>query len=87
MLKLMMCLIALSSSANGRPLAESLDYAYHIIILFGRALTWKEGLAFCLAHLPVIAIFLALPMDKWFAKWGLIEDTELKTADNNKAAA
>lgn len=75
------------NTANGRPLAESLDYAYHIIILFGRALTWKEGLAFCLAHLPVIAIIIALPMDKWFAKWGLIEDTELKTADNNKAVA
>lgn len=60
-----------------------IDLRYYI----GRALTWKEGLAFCLAHLPVIAIILALPMDKWFAKWGLIEDRELKTADNNKAAA
>ena len=61
------------NTAHGEPLAETLKYAYHIIILFGRALTWKEGLIFCLCHFPVMGLVIALPLDKWFAKWGLIE--------------
>ncbi len=61
------------NTAHGEPLAKSLDYAYHIIILFGRPLTWMEGLVFCLCHFVVIAIILALPLDKWIEKLGLVK--------------
>ena len=59
--------------AHGEPIPEKLEYAYHIIILFGRPLTYKEGVVFCLCHFPVMAAVLALPLDKWFVKWGLVK--------------
>lgn len=69
------------NTVNGRPLAESLDYAYHIIIIFGRSLTWKEGFIFALCHIPLIVLFIWLPLDKWFEKIGL---TEKRTEEKNE---
>ena len=63
------------NTANGLPLAKSLDYAYHIILIFGRATTWTETLIFCLCHIPLLVLFIWLPLDKWFIKLGL-EDAE-----------
>lgn len=57
------------NTVNGRPLAEHLDYAYHIIIILGHAPTWTGGLIFALCHIPIIIIVLLLPLDKWFEKW------------------
>lgn len=62
------------NTANGRELAETLDYAHHITVITGRVLTWKEGVIFFLCHIPLIVITLILPLDKWFAKWGLIPE-------------
>ncbi|MBO4697954.1 MAG: hypothetical protein J5643_11875 [Lachnospiraceae bacterium] len=64
------------NTAHGEPLAKTLDYAYHIIILFGRPLTWMEGFFFCLAHFVLIAIIIALPLDKWIEKMGLVKTEE-----------
>lgn len=61
------------NTVNGRDLASTLDYAYHIIVIFGRPLTWTQGLIFCLCHIPLYILFIWLPLDKWFAKIGLIE--------------
>ncbi len=62
--------------AHGEPIPKSLDYAYHIIILVGRPLTYKEGVIFCLCHVPVIILVLLLPFDKWFVKMGLVKKSE-----------
>ena len=69
--------------ANGRELQATLDYAYHIIVVVGRALTWKEGVVFCLCHVPVIVIILLLPLDKWFEKCGLLAPTNHAGASVN----
>lgn len=73
--------------ANGRALQETLDYAYHIIVLVGRPLTYKEGVVFCLVHFVVIAIVIALPLDKWLVQIGLVEETEADAADKEVKTA
>ena len=60
------------NTANGRPLATSLDYAYHIITILGRAPTWIEGLIFALCHVPIIILVIFLPLETWFEKWKLV---------------
>jgi hypothetical protein len=66
------------NTANGHGLANSLDYAYHIIVIFGHPLTWTQGLIFCLCHIPLYALYIWLPLDKWFGRLGLIEVEPVK---------
>lgn len=66
------------NTANGHALASTLDYAYHIIAIFGHPLTWSQTLIFCLCHIPLYALYIWIPLDKWFARLGLIEVPQVK---------
>ena len=66
--------------ANGLPIPETLPYANHLIIFFGPDPTWKTTLIFAICHIPLFALVCWLPLDKWFTKWGLEKEIEVKKA-------
>jgi hypothetical protein len=63
--------------ANGLPIPETLNYAYHIIIFFGRPPAYSEALVFAICHIPLFITVLLLPLDKWFMKLNLLDDNSL----------
>lgn len=52
---------------NPVAIPETLKYSSHIIIFFGRAPKYWEGIIFALCHIPLLIAVLAAPLDKWFA--------------------
>lgn len=53
---------------NSDVLPDVLQYSHHIIIFFGRIPTYTEGIIFALCHIPLIALVLLLPIDKYIKK-------------------
>ncbi len=60
---------------NRLPLPEILE-ANHIRIIIGHWPTYREAVIFTICHIPLAVIVLLLPMDKWFTKWGLLDESE-----------
>jgi hypothetical protein len=62
---------------NSSVLPSHLQYSSHIIIFFGRAPTYFEGIIFALCHIPILAAVLLLPFDKWISK--IFKEPETKS--------
>lgn len=45
-----------------------IQYAHHINAVLGHYPTYKEGIIFCLAHIPLLIGLICLPLDKWINK-------------------
>lgn len=52
---------------NPVPIPETLQYSSHIIIFFGRAPKYWEGIIFALCHIPLLVLVLVAPIDKWLS--------------------
>ena len=70
---------------NRLPIPETLPYAKHIIIFFGRAPRWIEVVIFAICHIPLFIFILWLPLDKWFCKWGLLDSETEVTVGKDKS--
>lgn len=44
---------------------ETIVYAHHIEIILGHYPSFGEAIVFALLHLPILAIVLLLPLDRW----------------------
>lgn len=52
---------------NPGSIPETLKYSSHIIIFFGHAPKYWQGVVFALCHIPLLVAVLAVPLDKWLA--------------------
>jgi hypothetical protein len=71
--------------ANGLPIPETLPYAQHIIIFFGREPKWTEVLLFAICHIPLLVFVLWVPLDQWFSKLGLEDGPAEKAVSKHKS--